>query len=197
MCIRDRIIGHERAVDQIIVDEILRALRHVALAGRETALIGQDIADLQPERQRVGGEQAARMFRGLDQAVARLRVGQGGAVGAGTAAGVGEAIVRHALPHRSVEVGVIGEDRPVGRDRAGQAEREAVDARLAVEHLQRAGQRGVVRRHAVIAAFVAEQRGGDQQLLVHELGFRPDLVSAAGFGRDVAIGCLLYTSRCV
>ena len=164
-------------MDEVIVRSILGAVEQGALVDREAALIGEAVADLEAERQAVGGEQAARMPRSLDQPVAGLGIGDGRAVQARRAR-IGEAEIGDALPDLAVEKGVIGEDRPAWRYVAAGAERQSVDSRAAVEHL-RIGRGRVVRRHPEIAPLVAEQGGGDLKPALEQIGLGADLDSFA------------------
>src|SRR3546814_15535267 len=84
--------------------------------GREAPLIGEAIADLEAEGEPIAGEQAARVPRRLHEAIARLRLGKGGAVYAACLARIGGAEIGETLGHFAVEIVVVGEDRPARRD---------------------------------------------------------------------------------
>src|SRR3546814_2439469 len=84
--------------------------------GREAPLLGEAIADLEAEGEPIAGEQAARVPRRLHEAIARLRIGKGGAVYAACLARIGGAEIGDTLEHFAVEICVVGEDRPeIGR----------------------------------------------------------------------------------
>src|SRR3546814_11720369 len=85
-------IGEIGDVDPIIIRlEQLRIGRRGGQVESELALIGGAISDLQPERQLIGGEQAARMFGRVLEPCAGDRVREGRRVGGeGWGAGAGD-----------------------------------------------------------------------------------------------------------
>src|SRR3546814_4480890 len=119
------VIGERGVVDPIVIRlEQLRIGRRGGQVESELALIGRAISDLQHERQLIGGEQAARMFGRVLEPCTGDRIGEGGRVGAGAFAGVGEAEVGHRLQYLAVEIGGVGGDRPAGQDLADRARSE-------------------------------------------------------------------------
>src|SRR3546814_10996822 len=103
------VIGERGVVDPIIVRlEQFRIGRRGGQVESELALIGRAISDLQPERQLIGGEQAARMLGGVLEPCTGARIGEGGRVGAGAYGGVGEAEVGPRRQYRAIGPSGVG-----------------------------------------------------------------------------------------
>src|SRR3546814_3686443 len=91
----------------------------------------------------------------------------------------------NALAGFAVEIGVIREDRPGGRDMAGCATRNSIHPRPAVEHLL-GWLEHVVGRDAIVGALVTERRRRQEQRALHQFQLGADLVVTGLFRRGVA-----------
>ena len=106
----------------------------------------------------------------------------GGHIGQRVAAGMvlarrGDRVGR-ALQHLAVEVGVVGEDAPVGQDAARQAEQHGVDPGAAIEHLLA---RGIFRRDSFIDTIVGALVARDGAVSDRRSSSRSHLVPSSMF----------------
>ncbi len=113
------------------------------------------------------------MFGRVRQRIARLRIDRSR-----------RRIARDRTQHLAVEIGVVGGDRPVARDLADGAERDAVDPRLAVELFRR--DEGIAAVDLILVAFVAECRCRQQQAPAHRFGLDADFIEFGAFRCDIA-----------